>query len=244
MRTLPFQRTAFTLIELLVVIAIIGILIALLLPAVQKVREAANRIKCQNNLKQFGLGLHHYHSTHECFPLGNSNLMGYDPGNEPDRRNWAVTYVLPYVEQQAVHDGVEAYLAGGAPYIVYCPLNATVMPIFMCPADPANPKTLTGGPGSTNQQGFHGSYAACAGATAFNPASGADGGNDLNGLFFAFSKTRIADVLDGTSNTLMLSELILSADLTTHDVRGRLFNLAKQGGVLFRITLYYCQTSL
>jgi prepilin-type N-terminal cleavage/methylation domain-containing protein len=234
---------AFTLIELLVVIAIIGVLIALLLPAVQKVREAANRTKCQNNLKQLGLGLHHYHSVHERFPLGNSNPMGYDPGSEPDRRNWAVTYLLPYIEQQALHDGVETYLANGAPYIVYCPLHATVMPIFMCPADPANPKTLTGGQGSTNQQGFHGNYAACAGSTAFNPASGDDGGTDLDGLFYAFSKTRFSDILDGTSNTLMLSELIISPDINNHDVRGRLFNPAKQGGVLFS-TLYPPNTAV
>jgi prepilin-type N-terminal cleavage/methylation domain-containing protein len=230
-------RSAFTLVELLVVVAIIGILVSLLLPAVQKVRVAANRIKCQNNLRQFGLGLHHYHNVYNRFPLGNSNLMGYDPGSEPDRRNWAVTAVLPFVEQNAVHEGVESYLAHGAPYIVYCPLNQTVMPLFMCPADPANPKTITGGAGSTNQQGFHGNYAACAGSTPFNSDSGEDGGDDLNGIFYAFSKTSISDITDGSSNTLLLSELIISADINNHDVRGRLFNPAKQGGILFS-TLY------
>ncbi len=236
-------RAGFTLVELLVVIAVIGVLVALLLPAVQKVREAANRLKCQNNLKQLGLGLHNYHTTVGHLPPGNTDLMGLDPGNESDRRNWAVTALLPYIEQQAVSEGVERYLANGAPYIVYCPLNKTVMPIFLCPSDPAGPKILTGGPGSTNQQGFHGNYAACAGSTAFNPASGADGGDNLNGLFYAFSATRFSDVADGTSNTLMLSELIVSPDLTTHDVRGRLFNPAKQGGVLFS-TLYPPNTAV
>src|SRR5262249_27027182 len=130
------SRFAFTLVELLVIIAIIGLLIALLLPAVQKVREAASRVKCQNNLRQLALGLHQYHDAHGQFPYGNSNPMGYDPGNEPDRRNWAVDKVLPYVEQQAVANGVAAYLAGGAPYIVYCPLNKTIMAVFMCPSDP------------------------------------------------------------------------------------------------------------
>jgi prepilin-type N-terminal cleavage/methylation domain-containing protein len=237
------RRAGFTLIELLVVIAIIGILIALLLPAVQKVRAAANRLRCANNLKQLSLGLHHYHSVHDHFPPGNTNPMGYDPGNEEDRRNWAVTALLPYVEQQALHDGVEAYLANGGRYIVHCPLNKTVMPVFLCPSDPAGPKTLTGGPGSTNQQGFHGNYAACAGSTAFNGADGSDGGTDLDGLFYAFSATRFSDIRDGTSNTLMLSELIVSPDLTSHDVRGRLFNPAKQGGVLFS-TLYPPNTSV
>jgi len=151
--------------------------------------------------------------------------------------------VLPYVEQQALHDDIEAYLAKGAPYIVYYPKNKTIMPVFMCPSDPANPKTLTGGPGSTNQQGFHGNYAACAGSTSFNKPSGVDGGTDLNGIFYVFSKTRLTDIVDGTSNTVMLSELIVSADLTTHDTRGRLFNPAKQGSILFS-TLYEPNTTV
>jgi prepilin-type N-terminal cleavage/methylation domain-containing protein/prepilin-type processing-associated H-X9-DG protein len=234
---------AFTLIELLVVIAIIAVLVGMLLPAVQKVREAAGRLKCQNNLKQLALGLHNYHSTYGSFPLGNSDPIGNDPGNEGDRRNWAVTYVLPFIEQQACHDDIEAYLAKGAPYIVYYPNNKTILPVFMCPSDPTNPKTLTGGPGSTNQQGFHGNYAACAGSTSFNSPSGADGGTKLNGIFYVFSKTRLTDIADGTSNTVMLSELILSADMTTHDTRGRLFNPAKQGSVLFS-TLYEPNTSV
>src|SRR6516164_3497032 len=123
------KRRGLTLIELLVVIGIIGILIGLLLPAVQKVREAAHRVTCQNNMRQFGLGLQNFHVAHRSFPVGNSNPIGQDPGSEGDRRNWAVTYVLPYVEQQALYEGVEAYLRDGAPYIVYCPLNKTVMPI-------------------------------------------------------------------------------------------------------------------
>src|SRR5262249_22266715 len=163
-----------------------AILIGLLLPAVQKVREAANRTRCSNNLKQLALGLHNYHATHGRFPLGNSNPIGYDPRSQPDRRNYAATYVLPSLQQPPPHDDVEAYRADGAPYIVYRPLNKTVMPVFLCPSDPAGPKTLTGGPGSTNQQGFHGNYAACAGSTSFNGPSGDPGGTDLNGLFYVF----------------------------------------------------------
>jgi len=192
---------------------------------------------------QLAIGLHGYHSANNAFPLGNVTLVGVDPASDIDRRNWAVTAVLPHVEQQAMYDSVELYLKPNNSTLVFFPQNKTIMPIFLCPADPNSPKTLTGGPGSSNQQGFHGNYAACAGSTAYNPTDGSNAGDKLNGIFYVQSKTRLSDISDGASSTIFLSELIVSPDINTHDVRGRLFNVARQGGVIFS-TLYTPNTTV
>ncbi len=150
------RKRGFTLVELLVVIAIIGILVALLLPAVQAAREAARRMKCSNNLKQLGLAIHNYADKYtEQFPWNGWDGNGEDWGNRNPplvRATWqAYTYswlvaILPYVEQQSLYDSLNFKDPGGNAGIVVGAngqtnrtLRTTILPIFLCPSDGREP---------------------------------------------------------------------------------------------------------
>lgn len=234
-------RRGFTLVELLVVIAIIGLLIGLLLPAVQAARESSRRSTCVNNQKQIGLAAHlHLHHVGR-FPRGQEtwiNDVNPTPtGWSNHRWSWFVR-LLPYIEQAPLYDMQWGYYSGinwyTSPSVSYdaLPGKATVVPAFVCPSDPASPKTETGYGWPNNQQGFHGNYVMNAGNTVFNP-TGPASSEKLSGLVFPLSAVKAAHVSDGLSHTLLSSELILVRDIrgSGDDVRGRYHNCIHAGAL-------------
>ena len=231
------SRKGFTLIELLVVIAIIAVLIGLLVPAVQKVREAANRMSCTNNLKQFGIALQAFHDTYQKFPVGSTGTLNRQFG-------WGIT-VLPYIEQAALYTAITndatvlISVPGGGPNLYNgaafngdtgagtrtCTINAagttaaftaikTPIKTFMCPSDVWPATTTNNGMGKAN-------YLACAG-NGLNAANNAvlpwntpasSNGSLQNGVLVQANDTaqswanNIASITDGTSNTIVLGEV-------------------------------------
>ena len=215
------RNAGFTLVELLVVIAIIGILVALLLPAVQSAREAARRMQCNNNLKQIGVALHNYHDTFRSFPSGYVYPSGFaNNAAAANHESWGwAALTLPFREQQALHEqlGVTSqplyrgFTTGGT---AFKDLVQTPLPGFICPSDTEYNK-----PGNVHQnRNFDDGVGVVAGgiATPVRPGLsnyiGVAGHRDVvqravnTGIFFGNSQISIADITDGTSNTVAVGE--------------------------------------
>jgi prepilin-type N-terminal cleavage/methylation domain-containing protein/prepilin-type processing-associated H-X9-DG protein len=183
------RRSAFTLIELLVVIAIVAVLIGLLLPAVQKVREAASRMSCSNNLKQIGIALHSHHDTYKSFPAGR------DPWPKPFSPH---AHLLPFIEQENLQNLIDF----NSPTSTGPNATAAVTPVktFQCPSDPASGRV----PGST----YAGTnYVANVGTGTVNYGDYTVG----DGVFLLNRPIGFRDLTDGSSNTVAFSESVLGS---------------------------------
>jgi prepilin-type processing-associated H-X9-DG protein len=206
------------LIELLVVIAIIAVLIGMLLPAVQKVREAANRVKCANNLKQIGLAVMNYHDTYKKFPFGKGPDYTKIVPKCPVYPRWSThSKILPFLEQNNLYASINFKMppetpgmAGAVPFMPAwqnpnrenADACRTVVPVFICPSDGAF--INLDWPGVNNYVDNMGTTYMCdvgdSNRSSLDPSQRADG------VFYYLSKITVADITDGMSNTILFSE--------------------------------------
>jgi prepilin-type N-terminal cleavage/methylation domain-containing protein len=182
------MRVGFTLVELLVVIAVIGILIGLLLPAVQAVRAAARRISCSNNLHEMGVGLHHFHEAHGKFPPGGIELRTFF--NREGRQIAWSAYLLPFIEEQPLHDRINFRKDFDSPE--NADAAAEIVAVYLCPSV-ARETHLVEGRGACDYGGIHGER-----ITGPNEPP--------KGVMLYDRALRIRDIHDGTTCTLMVSE--------------------------------------
>jgi prepilin-type N-terminal cleavage/methylation domain-containing protein/prepilin-type processing-associated H-X9-DG protein len=206
MRHISPSRAAFTLVEILVVIAIVGILIALLLPAIQGARESARRTKCANNLRQLGIALANHHAARKHFPSASvSKAYPGDPNHPYSFYRWsALAQLLPYMDNSTVRNLLDTsyplYMPGpGYPISDQNKVGISkLLPEFLCASDTG--QAVKDGMGPTN-------YAVCTG-------SGVGDGTpfDTDGVFYVNSATTVGQITDGTSKTAAAAESILGVD--------------------------------
>ncbi|MEX2140658.1 MAG: DUF1559 domain-containing protein [Pirellulales bacterium] len=182
----PF-RTAFTLVELLVVIAIVGLLAALLLPAIQASREASRRAVCANNLRQIGIALNAYHAAHRRFPVG--CVEWRSPGNTAARQLAWSAYLLPFIEEEPLYDALDLSLPFDSPRNVAA---ATVLPVYLCPSSQRT-SPIVHGRGACDYGGIYGERL----TTPNDPPKGA---------MLIDSIVTLRQIRDGTAKTLIVAE--------------------------------------
>jgi prepilin-type N-terminal cleavage/methylation domain-containing protein/prepilin-type processing-associated H-X9-DG protein len=202
------SRRGFTLIELLVVIAIIAVLVGMLVPAVQKVREAASRLQCKNNLKQIGLALHNYHDRYHHFPAGYVTQVAPDNSDLGPGWGWGA-YLLADLEQEPLQRQIRFDLD------IKDPLNAAarvaVLSIYVCPSEMRTGTfTVVDANGNPLVDVARGSYVAMNGVLGVTSDAW-----DNNGAFLRNTALRIADITDGLSNTLFVGERCTNMSSTT-----------------------------
>jgi prepilin-type N-terminal cleavage/methylation domain-containing protein/prepilin-type processing-associated H-X9-DG protein len=214
------RRPAFTLIELLVVIAIIAVLIGLLLPAVQKVRDAAARIQCQNNFKQLGLALHNYHDVYAKVPPGGRGTSSIQPVGTESNHSWAYR-LLPFIEQDNLFRNVLPNLPGYFYYVngrgdartiikdypAHYQAETTPLKVYRCPASGHADHMQADGLAFANPDRTYNDF----GTLEYVGIAGSDRNVDPNGrpnggMLYRNSDLKLLDATDGTSNTMIIGE--------------------------------------